>query len=165
MKKVKNILIIVLLANISLLVLSCSKTTPSDDPMVVVDSSDKEMNAAIDQARKSVQQFVAALQSPKADQSAFSIKKQFNQGSSGEHIWLTDVTFDGKTFHGKVGNDPEIVKNIKFGDDAVVNKDEISDWMFIENGKLVGGYTLKVIYSRMSQKEKEDFLKHVPFQF
>jgi uncharacterized protein YegJ (DUF2314 family) len=141
------------------------KTSSSDDPIAMVDSSDKEMNGAIDQARKSVQQFITALQSPKTGQSDFSIKKRFDQGDSGEHIWLTDVTFDGKDFHGKVGNDPEIVKNIKFGDDATVGKDEISDWMFIQDGKLEGGYTLRVLYSRMSSEEKSNFLQQVPFTF
>ena len=163
MKIARSALLIVLLAGASLLVSSCSK---SDDSVTHVANDDKEMNGAIDQARKSVQQFITALQSPKAGQSDFNVKKRFLEADGGgEHIWLRDVTFDGKNFHGKVNNDPEMVKNVKLGDDATVGKDEISDWMFIENGKLVGGYTLRVIYSHMTQKEKEDFLKQAPFSF
>jgi len=165
MKIFKAVLLIALMAGTPLFFTSCSKPASSDDPVVDVDSSDKEMNGAIDQSRKSVQQFIAALQSPTASQSAFSVKKRFDQGKKGEHIWLTDVTFDGKNFHGKVGNDPEEVNNVKFGDDAVVGQDEISDWMFIDNGKLVGGYTLRVLYSRMKPQEQKDFLKDVPFTF
>src|SRR5215469_6462755 len=141
MKIIKPALFIALLASVSLLVFSCSK---SDDPIYRVDSGDKEMNGAMDQARKSIQQFITALQSPKANQSAFSIKKEYKQGKEAEYFWIVDVTFDGKNFHGKVDNDPEIVKNVKLGDEAIIGKDEISDWMFVENGKLVGGYTLRV---------------------
>jgi uncharacterized protein YegJ (DUF2314 family) len=43
---------------------------------------------------------------------------------------------------------------------ATVSKSEISDWFYIDNGKLVGGYTIRVLYSRMSPEEKKDFNEH-----
>jgi uncharacterized protein YegJ (DUF2314 family) len=164
MRIVKTTLLFAIIASVSLFLTSCTKSASSnDDPTVSVSADDPQMNAAIDQARKSVQQFIMALQSSKILESNFSVKKRFDQGEEVEHIWLTDITFDGQNFHGKVGNDPEEVKNIKLGDDAVVDKNEISDWMYIENGKLVGGYTIRVLYSRMTSDEKKDFLKGMPF--
>jgi uncharacterized protein YegJ (DUF2314 family) len=164
MRGIKAVLYIIALANAIFLLASCSRNANSDDPVTAVDSNDKEMNGAIDHAKETVQRFITALQSPAATQSSFSVKKKFTQGEKVEYFWLTDVTFDGQNFHGKVDNDAEMVTNVKIGDDASVGKNEISDWMFIENGKLAGGYTLRVLYSRMPQKEKEDFLKNVPFK-
>src|ERR1700733_2973785 len=164
MRIVKITVLFAIFASISLFSTPCSKSEASkDDPTTSVSADDPEMNAAISEARESAQQFITALRSPKASQSDFCIKKRFDQGENVEHIWLTDVTFDGQNFHGKVGNDPEEVTNVKFGDEAAVGKNEISDWMFIEDGKLIGGYTIKVLYSRMTLEGKMKFLEKVPF--
>jgi uncharacterized protein YegJ (DUF2314 family) len=78
-------------------------------------------------------------------------------------MWLTSVTFDGRKFHGTVNNDPEMVSNVKIGDKVSVESSKISDWMFVENGKLVGGYTLRVLRDSLSASERADFDKSVPF--
>ena len=44
-----------------------------------------------------------------------------------------------------------------------VNPDEISDWSFVDNGHLVGGYTVRVIYAELSPQEKQDFEKEAGF--
>lgn len=35
--------------------------------------------------------------------------------------------------------------------------EQISDWMFVQNGKLVGGYTSKVLRNRMSAQQRRQF--------
>jgi uncharacterized protein YegJ (DUF2314 family) len=160
-----------LVVGASLLIVSCSKSNNNsvvvkraDEPDYIRVSDNKEMDAAIDQAKKSVQKFITALQAPTAAQSSFSVKKPFTQGQKVEHIWLSPVTFDGQNFHGEVGDDPVDVTGVKLGDKVTVGKDEISDWMYVENGKLVGGYTVKALYSQMKPEEKADFLKQVDFK-
>ena len=51
------------------------------------------------------------------------------------------VSYDGKTFHGVVSNTPTTVKSIKMGQQAAVSPSKISDWMYLEHGKVVGGST------------------------
>lgn len=161
MRIIHAVLFILLLASVPLVLVSCSKER---DPVVMVDSDDKEMNDAMAEARENVQQFITALQSPSATRSAFSVKKRYSQGDKVEYFWLSDITFDGKNFHGKVDDDAEIVTNVKLGDAAVVGTNEISDWTFIDHGTLAGGYTIRVLYARMTPKDKEDFLKNAPFK-
>ncbi len=79
-------------------------------------------------------------------------------------MWLNDVTYDGKKFHGVVNNDPNLVKNVKIGDKASVEPGKISDWMYIENGKLVGGYSVRVLRDGLSPAEKAEFDRSVPFK-
>ena len=125
---------------------------------------DPEMDKAIQTARESVDTFIAALKAPTANRSNFAVKKSFKDGDQVEDIWLSDASFNGRQFSGRVDNEPADVKNVQIGQTATAAKDEISDWLYIENGKLVGGYSIRVLYSRMSLAEKSDFDAHVSFE-
>ena len=127
-------------------------------------ADDLEMDKAIQTAHESVNTFITALRTPNARRTSFSVKKPFNDGENVEHIWLSDASFDGTKFHGVVDNEPVDVKNVKFGETADVAKGEISDWFYVENGKLIGGYTLRVLYARMPAAEKREFQSHLPFK-
>ena len=132
-------------------------------------TSKEQLHLATARARKEIDTFVAVLQNPKPSQKHFSVKKAFSvkngNKTSHEHIWLLDVSFRDGQFHGKVDNDPVDVKGLKFGDDAVVDKNEASDWMIIEDGYLVGGYTIIAIRDALPQDERKDFDAHFPYKF
>jgi uncharacterized protein YegJ (DUF2314 family) len=78
-------------------------------------------------------------------------------------MWLAPVSFTGAQFVGTVNNEPEKVKNVKNGQRVSVEPTKISDWMFVDNGKLVGGYTLRVLRDSASASERANFDKSVPF--
>ena len=137
---------------------------PGKPDYVRSSQNDPEMDKAVATAPATVQQFIDALKSPKPNQRGFSIKKGFKQGEMTEHMWMTDVTFDGTNFHGKLNNDPVDVTNIKIGDAVTLSPKEISDWMFVEDGKLVGGYTLRVLYSRESPEGKKQIDRETGFK-
>lgn len=147
---------------VALALAGCGKKHPADKVTYVADD-DPRMNAAMEKARGSVKSFIGALKSPKAGQSAFSIKMGFTDGGNTEHIWLTPVTYDGSKFTGTVNNEPEKVKSVKMGQKVTVAPDKISDWMYIENRKLVGGETLRVLRDALTPAERADFDKSVPF--
>src|SRR5262249_45481080 len=130
-----------------------------------VDKDDPKMNAAIAKARSTVNTFIAALSAPKPNQADFSVKMAFTDGEHTEHMWLGSVRYDGKVFRGVVNNDPELVNNVKVGQKASIEPSKVSDWMFVENGKLVGGYTIRVLRDTMSTKERAEFDRSVPFSF
>ena len=104
-----------------------------------------------------------ALQHPAANQRDFQVKKLFIKDGKAEHIWLTDVKFNGNRFVGSVDNRPEFIKGVKVGMRASVNPDEISDWSYVEDGHLVGGYTIRVLYSELTPAERQDFEKQADF--
>jgi len=130
-----------------------------------VSADDSQMNAAIANARGSVNSFIAALQAPNPNRMDFGIKMAFTQGQHTEHMWLDDVTYDGKRFHGILKNQPEKVRNVRYGQRVFVAPSQISDWMYVENGKLVGGYTIRVLRDAMSPRERAEFDKSVSFRF
>ena len=126
------------------------------------------MNAAIAKALAEIDVFIASLQAPKPSQTYFSVKKpipwQDGVVTSHEHIWVTDVTFKDGKFHGKLGNEPVDVKDLKLGDDVVVEKAEASDWMIVEDNVLVGGYTLLALRDQMPESERVEFDASMPFK-
>jgi uncharacterized protein YegJ (DUF2314 family) len=140
----------------------CGKKPPADRVTYVADD-DPGMNAAIENARATVSTFIAALKSPKPAQSAFAVKMAFTDGCNTEHMWLTPVTYDGTSFQGIVDNEPETVKTVKIGQKVTVPQSKISDWMYVENRKLVGGYSLRVLRESLPAVERADFDKSVPF--
>ncbi|MGL6096472.1 MAG: DUF2314 domain-containing protein [Fimbriiglobus sp.] len=140
----------------------CGKKQPSDK-VTIVAKDDPRMKAAIGKARATVNTFTAALKTPKPGQSGFAIKMAFTDGDTTEHMWLTDVSFDGSTFTGTVNNEPEMVKTVKMGQQVTVTPDKISDWMYVENRKLVGGETLRSLRDALPAAERPDFDKNLPF--
>ena len=60
------------------------------------------------------------------------------------------MKFTGNRFVGVVDNKPNNIPGLKVGARASVNPDEISDWSYVDHGKLVGGYTIRVLYAEMS---------------
>lgn len=150
----------------------CNERNPGDvverdgEPAVqYFAEDDPRMTAAIEKARETVDEFITALDSPTPTQSGFSVKIEITEGENGEHMWLVPVRFENGQFHGTLNNEPDIVKSVKFGDEVSAAKDEISDWMFVEDNVLKGGYTLRVVRDGLSDEERAAFDASMPFTF
>ncbi len=129
-----------------------------------VDDDDAGMNAAIEKARSTVDEFISSLENPGPTQIGFSVKVRIEEGEAGEHMWILPVRhLDGK-FFGTINNKPVKVTTVKIGDEVEVAKDQISDWMYIENQKLIGGYTFRALRDRLSGIERDRFDRNMPFQ-
>lgn len=130
---------------------------------VHVHDGDKVMDEAVHEALRNMGKFTAALTNPKAGQTGFAVKKRCTKGDKCEHLWLTAVHFDGRDLRGKVDNAPVELNSPHLGDEVTVQPEEITDWMYVENGRLVGGYTLRVYYTRLSAADKKHFTKALGF--
>jgi len=123
------------------------------------------MNKAILEAQKTYNDFLAALKNPDSLMDGFSVKMRFDYGaSSGEHMWLGDLYFKSEKLFGILNNVPVDIKTVKLGDTLEIIQNKISDWMYLKNNKLVGGYTIKVLYSKMSPDEKNEREKQLGFE-
>jgi uncharacterized protein YegJ (DUF2314 family) len=129
-----------------------------------IEDRDAQMHRAVLKARRNVGVFIVALQNPTKGQHDFEVKKPFVKNGEVEHIWLSHVQFSGNRFHGLVDNHPRKIKGLKFGDRVSVNPNEISDWAFVDNGKLVGGYTIRVLVRNLSPEQKKDFENESQFR-
>lgn len=156
----KRRVILVLLA-LTLALVGCkrARTSGSDGDVVIhVASDDAEMNAAIAEAQRTLPDLIAALQHPKEGQSYFGIKAAFPYGEIGEreHMWLSELSYDDQGFHGVLGNDPEFVEGLRHGDQVNVPVEAVTDWMIVEENRVIGAYTVRVLRGRMSPEERAD---------
>jgi uncharacterized protein YegJ (DUF2314 family) len=128
-----------------------------DPPGVIsVSENDAEMNAAIARAQETLPEFIRRVQSPPPGQTALSLKARFEQGGAVEHMWIDDVSYDGQVFTGTLGDHPEFVTNVHEGQRVVIPPERVSDWMAIENDRLIGGTTVRVLWNRMSPEERKE---------
>lgn len=126
--------------------------------MLYVPNEDQRMNWAIEKANLTLWYFEESLKNKQPYQNYFSVKVLITDGDEGEHIWLTDPHFDDEgNLFGTVGNEPINVRSVKFNQKIGIKRDLISDWMIIENGRLIGGYTIRAIRDGIAEKEKAAF--------
>lgn len=162
-----NRLIIIIFQLISFVTLGQSnKTERTGEPDIYsIEDNDKEMNEAIKKSRQTFDNFLIAFKNQKRNQTNFSVKMPFPTKDGAEHIWLVNVESNGEKLFGQVDNLPENVKSIKLGDKIEINRNKISDWFYIENNKLVGGLTIRVLRDRMSPNEKKQFDQEFGVEF
>lgn len=140
--------------------LSCS----NQPPPISVAADDAELNGAIDRARAEVSTFLARLEKPRPGDSDFAFKAPVRDGDRVEHFWLGNVRHESGHLVGTIANDPELVRTVKLGDHRRVPVNEISDWMFVSDGRLVGGYTTRVMLRRLGEDERKATLASLPFK-
>jgi uncharacterized protein YegJ (DUF2314 family) len=129
--------------------------TRAGEPDVYSFPSDSErLNWTIEKAKLTVHYFVECVKAPKAGQQYFSVKVNIQDDTYSEHIWLIKPELDDEgNLYGIVGNEPLDVKSVRLNQKIGVDKDLISDWMIVQNGRLIGGYTIRCIRDGMSGSE------------
>lgn len=73
-----------------------------------------------------------------------------------EHMWVGDISFDGKIIRGNLLNQPNQIDNLNQGDIVEFDREEISDWMYSINNNVYGAFTVNVLRSRMAKKELKE---------
>ena len=129
----------------------CSKSDQPADLVTSVRSDDPAMNAAIDRARSEVDVFIKILDAGDAD--SYSVKVPITDHGKTEHFWLSNITYADGLFTGSIDNTPEVVSNVKMGQQITVKKTEISDWLYMKNGKMYGNYTVRVLLPKMPPED------------
>jgi uncharacterized protein YegJ (DUF2314 family) len=137
-------------------------------PVFMADDDDPEMQRAYEQARATFRYFwrevsweqrrivpaldLAAVKAP------FRDAPEAGSGAApeAEHMWLSDIEFDGELVTGVLLNAPNWVRSIQEGDSARIPVDQISDWMYAIDGEVYGAWTVNLLRSRMSPQERQE---------
>jgi uncharacterized protein YegJ (DUF2314 family) len=144
---------------------SCSRSNNEGKNYVHVSDDDAAMNAAIAKAKATTDDFVRAFHEQKPDTKEFCVKKPYPTPSGEmEHMWIEVTAETNGVISGVVANEAEQTREVKYGQNVSLKFSEISDWKYVDGKKLVGGYTIRYFYDRMSPKEKEDFTKETGFE-
>lgn len=141
------------------LCLFATASCDAGDPVIDYADDDASMNAAIEKARGSLDEFMAALSEGTAD--AYSVKVKITEDDHVEHIWMTNVSVDGDYFAGVIANEPASLDSVQVGDRYRVSRSKISDWMYTKGDKIHGAQTLRVMLKDMPADEAESFRKRL----
>lgn len=125
---------------------------------------DPEMNEAINEAKRTLAEFTRAYLDPGENQHGFLLKVFFEDDDQdhAEHIWVADIEDTDTGFRGVIADEP-VMLSLNFKQPVEFEPARITDWMFIDHGKLVGGYTTRLIRQRMSPEEREAFDARVEY--
>ena len=129
-------------------------------------TEDADMRAAMEKARATSAQFLAALQKLAPNQKQFMVRKVFPAKDAKQQIlWITDLTFDGTLLHGRV-DDNTAQPGSGLAKDGRVEfpPTDIVDWMFNEDGKAVGGFMLRALKKKMTEDEWAKIAAQITFK-
>ncbi len=114
---------------------------------------DTELRTATNQGRASIRTFLDAFTRPTANQGSFRVKIAFVRENTIEHFWLGHLDLSGTNPTGVIVSTAQ-QRDPKFDQRVEFNPSHLSDWMYIEDGKLVGGFTTRILHRRMTAGEK-----------
>ncbi len=145
-----------LILTLCLLTFACARPA-SAISTPTLSGTDPELDAAITQARDSLSMFVEKIATAHADRTIVAVKVRFYPPDNlPQDIWVDGVTYTDGIFHGNMGDDIPSLR-LKFGQKITIEEKDILDWMIVQDGKLIGGYTIRLAMQRMSPRNGNAF--------
>lgn len=126
--------------------------------------TDEEMFQAATRARQTVQDFIDALSNPRAGMGMFSVRVPVRYRDVLEHLWIDEPVYDGDGFVGRLSADSKEVPGYRKGRKVKIGRDHLTDWMYVEDGRLVGGYSIRSHYWRQPAGVRKSLRNELPFE-
>jgi uncharacterized protein YegJ (DUF2314 family) len=76
-----------------------------------------------------------------------------NDPQAGEHMWVNNVEFGREEMQATLCNDASWLPGLSEGARVSFTADRVSDWFFVVSGVVRGGYTIKVVLSRLTSEQ------------
>jgi uncharacterized protein YegJ (DUF2314 family) len=80
----------------------------------------------------------------------------YDSGINTEQVWLTGIYFKNGIYYGILANTPRYLGNLKKGDKITFNMDEITDWMYVRDGKIIGGDSIKYLLEKTPEYQRSE---------
>lgn len=125
---------------------------------------DEAMEAAIARARETLPTFHTYLRRAADDEVFAQLKARFELGDEVEHMWVSDVSFKGGVYHGRLASTPLAETDLEPGDAVTIRPEEVTDWMVLVGDLMLGGFTVIEIRRRMEPEQREAFDKRMDYQ-
>jgi uncharacterized protein YegJ (DUF2314 family) len=129
-----------------------------------VKSDDPEMDAAIRASKATLPEFLRVFERQDTATSGFALKVHYDDGSEPEHLWLANLSNRNGKLYGVISNLPEFTKAVKEGETVVIDTSKVSDWQYVQNHRLVGGRTIKVLRNHLSSAERKELDASVDYK-
>ena len=145
--------IFILLAGVLLAGILGSYSDGAADTTIGIEEEDADMKSAIVKARASLPRFWQSFEHRKPGEADFSLKVKITDKHGTEHFWVSNLERKDGKIMGTIDNAPNVVRRVKMGDRIEIPEEDISDWTYLRDEKLIGNYTLRALFKHMSAKE------------
>ena len=129
------------------------------DEAFLVTKEDPAMAAARNKARATLAGFLAIAKQPTPAMRNFALKVRVSDDHGVEYFWVTQFSANGGRFSGKIDNTPRMVRSVTAGQVIQFSEGEITDWMYMDSGKMKGNYTACALLQR-EPKDQQDAVKN-----
>jgi uncharacterized protein YegJ (DUF2314 family) len=121
--------------------------------------TEEEFNAAVEEAHSTMDTLREALLAPKASYDFVGIKVRFVSEEAVEDHWTEPVDYFSGNFTIRILDGILIAHGLNTESIVTVPEETVLDWVIIEDdGRMLGGYTIRLTYEHMTKEEKEKFL-------
>jgi uncharacterized protein YegJ (DUF2314 family) len=121
---------------------------PADDP---------DMAVAMRKARTTLPHFLSLAQNPKSSMKNFGVKVAVPADAGYEFFWIRPFENNGTEFSGRLRNTPRAAKNLKINDVVSFPQDNIVDWTYLDDGKMMGNFTACALLKKESKASADAF--------
>ena len=83
----------------------------------------------------------------------------------GEHIFLSDISTDGKQVTGTLNADSHKLPQLREGKVVTFPLERVSDWFLVRQGKGLGGFTIPHVWKSLSPSEQRAYAHAPPFSW
>lgn len=150
----KILLFVCLLLTLS----SCGPAAPS-----IV--SDQEFEAAVKKAHETMDTIRQVILAPDQSYRFIGVKVRFTRdGGRFEDHWTEPVDYYDNIFTIRLLEGFTFDMGLHPDNLIEVSEKDVLDWMVVESdGKLIGGYTIRLTYEHLTPEEKKEFLKNTGY--
>lgn len=147
---------------------ACGVDNSGDSPVVLMQAGDPEIAEAEQKARDTFKYFwremsweqrrivpglgVAAIKAAFWDGPGKDAPASADQAV--EHMWISQVEFDGSRVKGALLNAPNQLSSVSQGDEVEIPFARVEDWMYSINDRVYGAFTVQIMRSRMEKGER-----------
>lgn len=161
------VLLIVISVGIRIAIRSAARGAASSNSSSgpIIRDDDPSMRAAVTRAQNNVLHFEQHIARPGPGEKDFAVRMAVRENDEVEYFWLANTTWDGNVFRGEIDDEPDTVTTVHIWQKMLCAPTDISDWMYVKDGRLVGGETIRVVRDRMTEDQRRRFDSRVPFRF
>ncbi len=132
-----------------------------NDEIAYMSREEPAMKKAFQQAAATLDEFLALAKNPKLGTSNYSLKVAISDAKNTEYFWVNSFSNVDNAFSGRLGNEPRLVKKVKFDEKISFDRTQIADWTYINQAesKMMGNFTACALLTKESKEQAASFKK------
>jgi uncharacterized protein YegJ (DUF2314 family) len=122
---------------------------------IEIEQSDEEIARIAENARRALPIFFRNLARPEKGADNFCVKYPLTADDGGgiEQVWLGGIRFKDGVYYGSLANTTSHPDKKK-GSTITFDPDAITDWMYIQDGKIIGGRSIKYLLEKIPEDKR-----------